>query len=103
MSETWSNDGYDPDFVERNGAWLLSVLGIFSACVSGMLVYFLKSRCVHIKCCGFECTRDVLDLSSVPEGALDIEVTRRPLVTRAIAALRRPPQEHTVHNSDTGV
>lgn len=27
-----------------------------------LLTYFLKSRCKYIKCCGFECTRDVLTL-----------------------------------------
>jgi len=63
MSETW--DGYTPDFVERNGAWLLSVFGIVGTCVSAMSVYFLKSRCSSIKCCGIECQRDVLDLTQV--------------------------------------
>lgn len=101
------SENYDPDFVERNGAWLLSVFGVASACLSGLLVYFLKSRCSHIKCCGFECTRDVLDLTVVPESALSLEMSRRnsarvrtPL---PIAALRRAVKEPVVVNSEPPV
>lgn len=61
------SDEYSPDFVERNGAWLLSVLGISMTCISGVLVCVLRSRCRTIKCCGLECERDVLDASHVPE------------------------------------
>ena len=53
---------YSPDWVERNGAWALSLIGIFSSCFAGLLVYALKSRCVKIRCCGAECERDVLAL-----------------------------------------
>lgn len=67
---------YHPDFIERNGAWLLTVFGILGACVSGMFVYFLKSRCSSIKCCGMECQRDVLDLNVVPDSALRVDLTR---------------------------
>ena len=74
MSETWSNDGYNPDFVERNGAWLLSVVGIAGTCVSGLLVYFLKSRCTSIKCCGCECERQVLDLKKGVESAFNLKL-----------------------------
>ena len=79
MTETWGPpmQGYEPDFVERNGAWLLSVLGVLTACVSGILAYFLKSRCSHIKCCGVEITRDVLNLERVSDAELQIELTRR--------------------------
>ena len=59
------SDGYEADFIQRNGTWLLSMLGIVSACISGLLMYFLKSRCSRIKCCGNECERDVLDLGNV--------------------------------------
>ncbi len=98
MTETWSNEGYDPDFIERNGAWLLSVFGIISACISGMLVYFLKSRCRTIKCCGMECERDVLDLTTVPESAISRRVN-------AMSALRRAtkPSEPTNVNSESSV
>ena len=68
---------YDPDFVERNGTWLLSVIGISMSCLAGILAYLLKSRCRTIKCCGCECERDVLDLERVPREAMQLELTRR--------------------------
>lgn len=80
MAELWQShgrEGYEPDFVERNGAWLISVLGLSMTCVTATLVYFLKSRCTSIKCCGFECERDVLNLERVPEESMQIgEVSR---------------------------
>ena len=39
----------NPDFIERNGTWLLGTFGIASALVGGMFAYFLKSMvCIHI-------------------------------------------------------
>lgn len=73
---------YQPDFVERNGAWLLSVMGIMGTCVSAMFVYFLKSRCRSIKCCGMECERDVLDLKTVPDSKFEMELKRREMLKR---------------------
>ena len=55
-----SDGGYNPDFIERNGAWVLSMVGVLSACCSGLMVYMLKSRCTKIRLCGIECERDVL-------------------------------------------
>ena len=52
----------NPDFIERNGTWLLGMIGIVATCVGGMFTYFLKSRCSEIKCLGFECVRDVVAL-----------------------------------------
>ena len=78
--------GYEPDFIERNGAWLLSVLGIVSACCTSVLVYFLKSRCRTIKCCGVECERDVLEVSSA---SLDSRGDRRRSVLTSAKILRR--------------
>ena len=52
----------DPDFVEKNGAWLLTVIGLVTAAVGTILTYFLKSRCKRIKCCGMSCDRDVVTL-----------------------------------------
>ena len=60
-------DRYETDFISRNGTWVLSMFGVLSACLSALLVYFLKSRCRSIKCCGFECEREVLDLNAVPD------------------------------------
>ena len=52
----------DPDFVEKNGAWLLTVIGLVTAAIGAVLTYFLKSRCKKIKCCGIVCDRDVVEL-----------------------------------------
>ena len=54
----------DPDFIERNGTWILSMLAIVSAGVSGLFMYMLKSRCSTIKCCGAECQRDVVAIET---------------------------------------
>jgi len=59
-----------PDFIQKNGAWLISIIGLFSACVGAMLTYFLKSRCSEIKCFGLSCKRQVIDLA-----ANEVEVT----------------------------
>lgn len=55
-SESFSN------FVEKNGAFLLTITSVFSGCISGLFVYILKSRCRTINCCwgGFTCARDVI-------------------------------------------
>ena len=37
-------NGPDPDFIMRNGGWLITVVGVFSACVGGVLTYFLKKE-----------------------------------------------------------
>ena len=50
------------DFIERNGTWLLTVVGMLCACTGGVLTYFLKSRCYLIKVCCVECKRDVIAL-----------------------------------------
>ena len=50
------------DFIERNGAWVLTVIGLAVGCVGTLLTYFLKSRCSRIACCGLECVRDVIKL-----------------------------------------
>ena len=52
----------DVDFVEKNGAWLLTVIGLITGCLGMMFTYFLKSRCKKIKCLGLSCDRDVVAL-----------------------------------------
>lgn len=72
---------YEPDFIERNGTWILSMVGVVGACASGILVYMLKSRCTKIKCCGVECDRDVIDLTAADVESRGIgltEVVARP-------------------------
>ena len=57
-----TESSYEPDFIERNGTWVLSVLTLVSSCFAGLLVYALKSRCTRIKLCGCECDRQVIAL-----------------------------------------
>lgn len=54
----------EPDFVSKNGAWLLTVIGIFSACVGGVLTYFLRSRCKTVRFGCIECQREVVPLEA---------------------------------------
>tara|TARA_B100001778_G_scaffold331430_1_gene335817 strand:- start:580 stop:858 length:279 start_codon:yes stop_codon:yes gene_type:complete len=53
-----------PDFVEKNGAWLLTVFGLVTGCFGTLLTYMLKSRCSKIKCWGVEVHRDVVKVDS---------------------------------------
>lgn len=48
------------DFVQQNSAFLLSLCAMLGVCCAGVGACILKSRCSHIKCCGFEISRDVL-------------------------------------------
>ena len=52
----------NPDFLERNGTWLLTVLASFGGCVGMMFTYFLKSRCRQVNCWGVSCVREVVAL-----------------------------------------
>jgi hypothetical protein len=54
----------EPDFLEKNGAWLLSVIAGLCSCMGMTLTYFLKSRCREIACCGVQCTRDVVEIKT---------------------------------------
>ena len=49
----------NPDFVEKNGTWLLSVIGVGTGVLASLLTFFLKSRCTQISCWGVSCVRDV--------------------------------------------
>jgi hypothetical protein len=62
--------GDPPDFLERHGALLLTIIGVCTGCFGTLLVYFLKSRCKKLKFGCIECDRDVLALD--PK---DVEVT----------------------------
>jgi hypothetical protein len=53
-----------PDFIERNGAFVLTVVGALSACFGLCLTYMLKSRCKKIMCCGVGVERDVLAIDA---------------------------------------
>lgn len=58
------SSSYEADFIERNGAWLLSIFGILTACGGGIMAYMIRSRCTKIRCCGIECERDVVKLTA---------------------------------------
>lgn len=62
------------DFLQRNGAWVLTVVTVVTGCFGAMLTYFLKSRCRTIKLCcgGLECERTVVDLE---KGAVEVNVS----------------------------
>lgn len=48
-----------------DGTFILSVLGVVSACFSGLLVYFIKSRCTVLKCCCIHIERDTIPASVI--------------------------------------
>ena len=64
--ETFTN------FIEVNGTWLLSFVAMLSACVSGTLVYFLKSRCTRIKCGCVSCEREPLSEGNINSVSLGV-------------------------------
>lgn len=56
---------YRPDFIERNGAWILSLTALCFTCFGTLLAYMLKSRCKTIRCFGIYCDRDVLTVEDI--------------------------------------
>ena len=50
----------EQDFVQKNGAFLLTVISLMGTFCAGLTVYMLKSRCTKIQCCCSSCERDVL-------------------------------------------
>ena len=63
--ETFTN------FIETNGTWVITFTGILSACVSGTLVYFLKSRCTKISCGPCSCEREPISEANLNSVALE--------------------------------
>ena len=63
----------DADFIERNGAWLLTVIGAAAGCMGTVLTYLLRSRCSKISCWGAECVRDVVKLNP---GDVNVQVPK---------------------------
>jgi hypothetical protein len=58
-------------FIEVNGTWVLSFTAVLSACISGTLVYFLRSRCTTIRCGCIECIRQPLSEENLESANLD--------------------------------
>ena len=54
----------EPGFVEKNGAFILTLVGGVTACMGMVLTYFLKSRCKKVSCLGVSCDRDVIALEA---------------------------------------
>lgn len=54
----------EQDFIEKNGTWLLTVVGITIGCFGTMFTYFLKSRCHKLKLGCLECDRTPVDLEA---------------------------------------
>lgn len=63
MNES-QNTGYRPDFIERNGTWVLSVIASVLTFSTAIFTYCLKSRCTKISCCCISCERQVVKLNS---------------------------------------
>ena len=53
---------YQPDFIERNGTWILSMVGAVGGTLGGLCAYMVKSRCSRIRFCGIDCEREPLPL-----------------------------------------
>lgn len=70
------NDSFvlmNPNFIARNGAWLLTVIGMVIKCFISTLMYFLKSRCAVIRLCGCECQCAVVDLENTRNDSFDLD------------------------------
>ena len=52
-------------FVEENGTFLITTFGLMGSCLTALTIYFLKSRCSHIKvCCGLvDCERQPIPIT----------------------------------------
>ena len=51
-----------PDFIQKNGAWLLTVIGVGAGCLGTIFTYFLKSRCKKLRFACLECDRSPINL-----------------------------------------
>ena len=57
----------EPDFIERNGTWVLSIAAMCFSCIGGVFAYALKSRCVRVQCCCISCDRQPLPADVVAQ------------------------------------
>ena len=56
--------GDPPDFLQKHGAWVLTIVGVGSACLGTMFAYFLKSRCKKLRFGCIECDREVIEFDA---------------------------------------
>ena len=54
----------EPDFLERNGAFLLTVIAGATGLIGVCLTYFLKSRCKNIRTPCVSCDREVVSIDA---------------------------------------
>ena len=54
----------EPDWLEKHETFVLTVAATLSAALGVMFSFFLKSRCTKIKCFGFACDRQPVDLDT---------------------------------------
>ena len=54
----------DPDFIEKNGTWLLTAIAGVTGTLGVLLTYFLKSRCKKLQCCCIKVERDPVVITS---------------------------------------
>ena len=55
-----NNDNEFTRFIEVNGAFLITTFGMCGGMISGLTLYFLKSRCTNIDCFCCKCQREPL-------------------------------------------
>lgn len=67
-------------FLQTNGAFILTLLGLMGSCTTAMLLYFLRSRCTRVKCCCMECIRQPVSEENLHETTLTVpaRVSARP-------------------------
>lgn len=70
MTEVQSNDGTS---IQIDGDWILTGLGMVLSFLTGLTVYFLKSRCKEINCCfgALKCIRD--PIPSADLGTIEVQ------------------------------
>lgn len=52
----------EDDFLQKHSGFFITVVGIASALLGGILTYFLKSRCTELKLGCISCRRKPLEL-----------------------------------------
>jgi len=62
-------------FLEKNGTFVLTLVGIVSTGLGVVLTYFIKSRCTEIKCFGLFCKRQPIELSGDDVEIISTSVT----------------------------
>jgi len=60
------------EFIEKNGAFLLSFFGLLGAGIGYVLVFCLKSRCSELSCCGIKIIRTPIPLDQL--GNVNLEL-----------------------------